>query len=602
MTTLVTGADGLLGSHVVRELLAGGERVRALVQPSSSSPTLDGLDLERVTGDLLDPASLHPALDGVERVVHAAALTDQFAPAERHWAVNFDGTRSLTEAVRDVAPASRFLLVGSASTLAFGPKDAPGDETGGFPAEYQGVAYMASKHAAMEHVRALVADGELEAVLVAPTFLLGGHDWRPSSGQLLLEYLRRGLPVAPPGGRNFVGAADAAVGVVRALERGMAGDTTLLGGHNLTYEELFTELARASGARPPRAVVPEGAIRAAGVAAEAVGGLARGAGRSPGRFNRELAALSTLGCYYDNAKAVRELDLPVSPIGTSLLASLRSLRAYGHLPPDRLDGAVALVSGASRGVGLATARALAGRGARVVLTARGAERLERSLAELAAEGADVVGVSGDVGRWDDAQRMVATAVERWGRLDVVINNAGVSMRGRFEDLSAAVCAETIQTNLLGSVYLTRAAVPHLIEAEGHVLFVSSIAGIMGLPGASTYCASKAALRGLAESLRLELGPRGVHVGVAYIGYTEHDPEKRLLGANGELLAPDRPAHQTQAEVAAELVAMLDHRRRQVVLTPVGKLGAAAYRLSPRLVERAVAYAESSDAKAFRAFA
>ncbi len=602
MTTLVTGADGLLGSHLVRELLAGGERVRVLVQSASSSPTLDGLDIERVTGDLLDPESLRRAVDGVERVVHAAALTDQFAPAERHWAVNYAGTKSLTEGVRDVTPACRLLLVGSASTIEFGPKGAPGDETGGFPTAYEGVAYMASKHAAMEHVRALVADGALDAVLVAPTFLLGGYDWRPSSGQLLLEYLRRGLPVAPPGGRNFVGAADAAVGAVRALDRGVAGETTLLGGHNLTYEEFFTHLASAAGARPPRAVMPEGAVRAAGAAAEILGALAHRAGRPASRFNREFAALSTLGCYYDNAKAVRELDLPVSPIGSSLRASLRSLRQYGHLGVDPLDGSVALVSGASRGVGLATARALAARGARVVLTARGADRLGRSVEELRADGADVVGVCGDVGNWSDAQDMVAAAIDNWGRLDVLVNNAGVSMRGRFEDLSEAVCAETIQTNLLGSVYLTRAAVPHLIDAEGHVLFVSSIAGIMGLPGASTYCASKAGLRGLAESLRLELGPRGVHVGVAYIGYTEHDPEKRLLGAKGELLAPDRPAHQTQAEVAAELVAMLDHRARQAVLTPVGKLGAAAYRLSPRLVERAIAFAETSDARAFRAFA
>jgi dihydroflavonol-4-reductase len=602
VTTLVTGADGLLGSHLVRELLARGHRVRAFLQPASGSPTLDGLDIERVTGDLLDSTSLRQALDGVDRVVHAAALTDQHAPAERHWAVNFDGTRSLTDAVRAVAPACRVLLVGSASTIQFGTRDAPGDEAGGYPTAYEGVAYVASKHAAMEHVRALVADGALDAVLVAPTFLLGAHDWRPSSGQLLLEYLRRSLPVAPPGGRNFVGAADVAVGAVRALELGVAGDTTLLGGHNLTYEEFFTHLALATGARAPRAVVPVGAVRAAGTVGGAYSLLARRAGRPPGRFNRELAELSTLGCYYDNAKAVRQLDLPVSPIGTSLSASLRSLRTYGHLPTDPLDGSVALVSGASRGVGLATARALAARGARVVLTARGTGRLDRSVEELRAGGADVVGVSGDVGVWDDAQRMVAAAIDTWGRLDIVVNNAGVSMRGRFEDLSEAVCTETIQTNLLGSVYVTRAAVRHLVDAGGHVLFVSSIAGIMGLPGASNYCASKAALRGLAESLRLELGPRGVHVGVAYIGYTEHDPEKRLLGANGELLAPDRPAHQTQDAVAAELVAMLDRRRRQVVLTPVGKLGAAAHRLSPLLVERVVAHAEASDARAFRSFA
>lgn len=602
MTTLVTGADGLLGSHLVRELLARGEPVRALVQPGSSSPTLDGLDLERVAGDLLDPESLRVALAGVRRVIHAAALTDQFAPAARHWSVNFDGVRILADAIRDVAPDSRLLLVGSASTIAFGTREQPGDERGGFPVAYEGVAYMASKHAAMEHVRSLVADGALDAVLVAPTFLLGGHDWRPSSGELLLEYLRRGAPLAPPGGRNFVGAADAAVGAVNALDRGVPGETTLLAGHNLTYAEFFTHVAQAAGARPPVGVLPRGAVRAAGAAADAASDMARRLGRPALRFGRELAELSTLGCYYDNTKAVRELDLPVSPIGVSILASLRSLRAYGHLPPDALDGAVAVVSGASRGVGLATTRALTARGARVVMTARGESRLHREVAALQADGAEVVGVAGDVSHWPDAEAMAAAAVEHWGRLDIVVNNAGVSMRGRFDELAPNVCAETIETNLLGSVYLTRAAAPQLVGHGGHVLFVSSIAGIMGLPGASTYCASKGALRGLAESLRLDLGQFGVHVGVAYIGYTEHDPEKRLLGASGELLAPDRPAHQTQAEVAAELVRMIDHRRRQVVLTPVGKLGAAAYRLSPRLVERTVAAVQASDAKVFRAFA
>lgn len=602
MTTLVTGADGLLGSHLVRELIKRGEKVRALVQPGSQSPTLTGLDLETVGGDLADVASLRLALTDVDRVIHAAALTNQFAPDQLHWAVNFEGTRALTDAVRDTTPGCRFVLVGSASTVAFGTKEMPGDESGGFPAEYSGIAYMESKHAAMEHVRGLVADGALDATIVAPTFLLGDHDWRPSSGELLLEYLRRGVPVAPPGGRNFVGAADAAVGIANALDRGAAGETTLLAGHNLSYEEFFTLVSRSAGVSPPRGVLPVGAVLAAGSAADRYAAISKRLGRQPPRFSRTFARLSVLDCYYDNAKAVRELDLPVTPIESSILASFRSLRAFGHLPPDPLDGAVAIVSGASRGVGFATARALAARGVRVVLTARGEARLTRSVEELRSSGAEVMGVSGDVGKWEDAQAMVTAAVDTWGRLDIVVNNAGVSMRGRFDELSPEVCAETIQTNLMGSVYLTRAAAPHLMERGGHVLFVSSIAGIMGLPGASTYCASKGALRGLAESLRLDLGPSGVHIGVAHIGYTEHDPEKRLLGAGGELLLPDRPAHQTQAEVATQLVSMIDRRRRQIVLTPVGKLGAAAYRISPRLVERAVGAAQASDHRLFRSFA
>jgi NAD(P)-dependent dehydrogenase (short-subunit alcohol dehydrogenase family) len=267
---------------------------------------------------------------------------------------------------------------------------------------------------------------------------------------------------------------------------------------------------------------------------------------------------------------------------------------------NRIENRVALVSGASRGVGLATARALCERGARVVLTARGSERLEHSTAELRREGFDVACIAGDVAEWSDADAMVRCAVERFGRLDILINNAGVSMRGRFDDLSPQVCRRVIDTNLLGAVYLTRAAIDQLIAARGSVVFISSIAGLFGLPNASAYCASKLALTGLAESLRVELP--GVHVGVAHLGFTEHDSEKRILGAQGEGLLPTRPAHQTQAHVAGALVQMVERRRRKVVLTPVGNLGAWAYRLSPGLVQGAIALAQRTQLGVAQRFA
>ena len=203
-------------------------------------------------------------------------------------------------------------------------------------------------------------------------------------------------------------------------------------------------------------------------------------------------------------------------------------------------GKVALISGASRGVGFATAKNLAQRGAKLVISARGEKRLESARAELAESGAEVFAVAGDVGNQADAAAMVQTAIDRFGRLDVLVNNAGVSMRGDFSDLAPAVCQQVITTNLMGSVNLSRAAVEHLIASRGHLVFISSIAGLFGLPGASVYCASKKALSGLAESLRLELIPEGVHVGVVYLGFTEHDPEKRILMADGSQEHPGRP--------------------------------------------------------------
>lgn len=265
------------------------------------------------------------------------------------------------------------------------------------------------------------------------------------------------------------------------------------------------------------------------------------------------------------------------------------------------NGKTALITGGSRGVGFATAAELARRGANVVITARGGARLDSSHAKLAAAGARVASVNGDVSNWGDAQRMVDEALSRFGGLDILVNNAGVSMRGQFRDLSADTCAQVLNTNLLGSVYLTRAAVEPIVAARGHIVFISSIAGLFGLPGASTYCASKGALTGLSQSLRLELGPFGVHVGVVHLGYTEHDPEKRILSADGSLVLPERPAHQTQEEAARDIVKMMVQRKRRVVLTPIGKLGALAYRLSPAFVEWAIGKAQASEMGLFKRF-
>jgi NAD(P)-dependent dehydrogenase (short-subunit alcohol dehydrogenase family) len=268
---------------------------------------------------------------------------------------------------------------------------------------------------------------------------------------------------------------------------------------------------------------------------------------------------------------------------------------------DPFRGKTALISGGSRGIGFATAAALVARGCDVVISARGETRLEDSRRKLEAMGGRAIAVAGDVGDPDVALRMVRAALDRFGRLDIVINNAGISMRGAFADLTAETCERILRTNLAGPVLLTLAAANPVIEAHGSIVFVSSIAGLMGLPGASIYCATKGALTGLAESLRLELIPKGVHVGVAYVGYTEHDPEKRLLAADGSLLPPDRPAHATQASAAAAILKLIERRRRSVVMTPVGRIAAIVHRLSPGLVERTVLRAQAARWGAFRKF-
>lgn len=266
-----------------------------------------------------------------------------------------------------------------------------------------------------------------------------------------------------------------------------------------------------------------------------------------------------------------------------------------------LKGKTALISGGSRGVGFATAKALVEKGVNVVITARGKVRLEDSKKKLQEMGGNVEAVAGDVSKKEDTEKMVQTAVESFGQLDMLINNAGVSMRGKFEELSVEMCQQVINTNLTGCVLLSRAAIDHLIRAKGNLVFISSIAGLFGLPGASIYCATKGALTGLCDSIRLELIPKGVHVGTVYLGFTEHDPEKRILAADGTPVLPDRPAHHSQDYAASLILKMIQKRRRNIIMTPAGNLGAVIHRISPGILERSILKAQASQWKIFKQF-
>lgn len=252
---------------------------------------------------------------------------------------------------------------------------------------------------------------------------------------------------------------------------------------------------------------------------------------------------------------------------------------------------VAIVTGSSRGIGLATARALAKKGARVMLNGRSPQPLEAACLALRAEGLDVQGVVGDVSLAQDAQALIEKTLAVFGGLDILINNAGLSMRANLEEMDPASCEKMVAVNLMGSIYPTLFSLAPLKKTAGSVVFISSIAGLVGLPTGSLYCATKTALRGLADSLRCELSPHGVHVGVVYVGFTENDPVKKVLGGGGQPIAPNRPGHMTQAEVAQKILHLLQHRERQTVLTPIGKLAQLVAWLSPAAVENAILFSQ-----------
>jgi short-subunit dehydrogenase len=175
------------------------------------------------------------------------------------------------------------------------------------------------------------------------------------------------------------------------------------------------------------------------------------------------------------------------------------------------QGRVALVTGGSTGLGRAIAKALVRHGAQVVITARTADKLQATAAELESGGGQVLAVPGDVTRQQDVDAMVAKTIERFGKLDVLVNNAGRSARGAAIETTAEEFAELMELNLIALVRCTRAAMPHLLATRGHLVNIGSLAGKTAARYMGAYSATKHAVSAYSQQLRLELGPQGLHV-------------------------------------------------------------------------------------------
>jgi NADP-dependent 3-hydroxy acid dehydrogenase YdfG len=181
---------------------------------------------------------------------------------------------------------------------------------------------------------------------------------------------------------------------------------------------------------------------------------------------------------------------------------------------DRLKGKLAIVTGASAGIGAACARALAAEGATLILTARRANRLDELARELAAKGTTVGTVAGDARKEDTAQLVVAAAMQAAGRIDILVNNAGVGNYKNLVDTSADECDEMMDSNMRSTFLFSRHVVPQMLaQRSGTILMISSMAGLYGFAGEAVYCATKFAQVGFAQGLDRELRPHGIKVGV-----------------------------------------------------------------------------------------
>ena len=254
------------------------------------------------------------------------------------------------------------------------------------------------------------------------------------------------------------------------------------------------------------------------------------------------------------------------------------------------QGRVALVTGGSSGLGRAIAQALVARGAQVVIVARGAERLQAVADELAAGGREVLAVPADITRQDAVDEIFARTTEHFGRLDVLVNNAGRSARGAAIDTTPQEFAELFDLNVVALVRCTRAAMPHLLAAGGNLVNIGSLAGKTAARYMGAYSATKHAVSAYSQQLRLELGPQGLHVLLVSPGPIArdepraHDAEKlRELppsarkpggGVKINLIDPNR--------LAERILRACERRRPELVVPGRARLIFTISQLSPSL--------------------
>lgn len=260
----------------------------------------------------------------------------------------------------------------------------------------------------------------------------------------------------------------------------------------------------------------------------------------------------------------------------------------------RFEGKTVLITGSGSGIGKATAQAFGREGAAVMLNGRDAAKLEITCALLLDQGCRAAYCVADVTNYADCQRLVRETLDRFGRLDALVANAGMTMRAGFEQLNPGVFQQVVASNLLGPAYAAHAALPALKASGGNILFIGSLAGLIGLPSASAYSAGKMALTALTQSLRTELSEAGVHVGIVYVGFTQNDAGKRVYDAQGNLVpVAERPGgmQQSQEAVAKAIVRSAYRRKKRTVLTTIGKILDLLNSLSPSLVEWALKWSQ-----------
>lgn len=319
---LVTGASGFLGWHVASALIARGFAVRAMARRPGS---IQDLDAEVVAGDLRNPDSLKAAVAGCSAVFHVAADYRLWVKRpDEMYRVNVDGARELLKAA-EAAGVERFVYTSTVGCIGF-IKDGIADERSPVRLEDMTGHYKRSKFLAEQEALKAARAG-FPVVIVNPTAPVGAHDVKPTpTGQTIVDFLKGRLPAFVDTGLNVVDAADVAAGHLLAYEKGRAGERYILGGDNLTLEQILQELAAITGRKAPSARLPWLAALLAGAASTAWAELSG----NPPRVPLDAVRMARKKMWVSHEKARRELGYDPAPARTGLINAVRWFQAHGY--------------------------------------------------------------------------------------------------------------------------------------------------------------------------------------------------------------------------------------------------------------------------------
>jgi len=257
---------------------------------------------------------------------------------------------------------------------------------------------------------------------------------------------------------------------------------------------------------------------------------------------------------------------------------------------DKFKNKIIIITGASSGIGEACAFEFARQGAKVILAARTESNLKKIETEIIKLGGEAYSIKTDVRKIDDCKNLIDKTIKEYKKIDILINNAGISMRASFEDLDLSVIKELMDTNFYGAVYCTKFALPYLLKQKGTVIGISSITGLTPLPGRTGYAASKHAMDGFLNTLRLENYRKGLNVLIVHPGFTNSNIRNTALNKNG-LAQGETPRDEEKmmsSERVAQIIAKAAHKReRDLILTNQGKLAVWLHRNFPGITDRII---------------